>query len=458
MKTKTIYLSFLYGAFQLFVIAAMAQAPEKPTEGGELSINPEKTPCISDVDRNSIWNEINGNIQQLKTENNLAYDANRPELTKFSWPIRQAEGVSYNQIWGISNYVDHQPGSGIEDYNCDFKTYNGHMGTDIYLWPFSWYAMDQYQAENIAAADGQIIAKHDGYDDRSCEMNQSMWNAVYLQHADGTITWYGHMKKGSLTSKNVGDMVSKGEFLGNTGSSGSSTGPHLHFEVYDSGGNLIDPYQGNCNSLNADSWWENQLPHTIPTINAALTHSNPPVFPDCPQQETPNFKDNFAPNETALFAIYLTDQVATTSVFLEIIKPDGTHAYGWTHVFEDNYAASYWYWTVNLTGEQGEWKWRATYQGQSVSHHFTVGVVGIEANKIANFKIYPNPAKDIIYLQADSKIIDAELLDVFGRVISRQNNFSGIENIPLKNLSSGIYFIKAKDDLNRESLTKVLIE
>lgn len=36
--------------------------------------------------------------------------------------------------------------------------------------------------------DGQIIAKGDGQFDRSCGFNNNVWNAVYIQHSDGSVT------------------------------------------------------------------------------------------------------------------------------------------------------------------------------------------------------------------------------------------------------------------------------
>ncbi|MFR9804302.1 peptidoglycan DD-metalloendopeptidase family protein [Pseudonocardia sp. RS010] len=63
-----------------------------------------------------------------------------------------------------------------------------------------------------------------------------MW--VVLRHADGTRSVYGHINR-SLVS--VGQRVSAGEEIAEVGNRGQSTGPHLHFEIWDAAKNKLNP-------------------------------------------------------------------------------------------------------------------------------------------------------------------------------------------------------------------------
>ncbi len=64
-------------------------------------------------------------------------------------------------------------------------------------------------------------------------------NAVIIDHGGGMWTLYGHLRNGG-TSVKVGDRVSSGEKIAESGSTGRSTGPHLHFEVRING-SRVDP-------------------------------------------------------------------------------------------------------------------------------------------------------------------------------------------------------------------------
>ena len=85
---------------------------------------------------------------------------------------------------------------------------------------------------NVAAArEGTVIFVHDDYAFGGAQdyfLDKA--NAVYVLHDDGTYAVYAHLLLGSAVVK-AGQKVKVGEVLAQSGSSGYSTGPHLHFVV-----------------------------------------------------------------------------------------------------------------------------------------------------------------------------------------------------------------------------------
>ncbi len=112
-------------------------------------------------------------------------------------------------------------------------------GSGALSWPasgtmtqyFSWYHNGDDIANSlgtpIAAADSGrvILAERSGY-------NGGYGKHVKVDHGNGLVTLYAHM---SEVFVNVGDNVGRGGLLGKIGSTGRSTGPHLHFTVYQNG-------------------------------------------------------------------------------------------------------------------------------------------------------------------------------------------------------------------------------
>lgn len=81
---------------------------------------------------------------------------------------------------------------------------------------------------DMAAAEGTpIVAAFDGIVGEA-SYNSSMGNYIYLEHGDGLRTIYLHASE-LYVKKN--DVVLKGETIGAVGTTGRSTGPHLHFSV-----------------------------------------------------------------------------------------------------------------------------------------------------------------------------------------------------------------------------------
>lgn len=342
--------------------------------GGRHELGPHP-PHLTDAQREAIKTAIQRNNDQLIAEGTLSLreDAGRPELT---WPLRADLLFADYGYHGLSNFVDQNTGVGLQDYECNARTYETHQGTDYFLWPFEWLKMDNDVVAVVAAAPGTISLRQDGNFDRSCSFGGGPWNAVYVTHEDGSVAWYGHLKKGTVTAKTVGESVERGEYLGIVGSSGSSTAPHLHLEIYDAAGFLIDPYTGVCNDLNPDSWWKEQRPYYDSAINKVATGFSDPVFPECPQQETPNTRDAFSPGDTIYFSTYYRDQLETQISTYTIRRPDGTVYDTWTHNSDAfHYAGSYWYWYFeNFApgGPNGIWRFEVDFESRKHVHAFTL--------------------------------------------------------------------------------------
>lgn len=156
----------------------------------------------------------------------------------------------------VTAYRDHDSAGGLQDWNCGTTTYNGHKGSDFGIG--SWPVMDAGSRWAVAAADGKVSFTNDGCYDRcstgDCGCGSGFGNYVKIDHPDGRSTYYGHLMNGSLTVS-VGQEVKCGQHLGKVGSSGNSTGPHLHFEPR-TGTSSEEPFSGPCGA--SGSLWLSQ--------------------------------------------------------------------------------------------------------------------------------------------------------------------------------------------------------
>ena len=90
-----------------------------------------------------------------------------------------------------------------------------------------------------------VYAVADGYVVTAKALNYSYGNYVLIAHYNGLYTLYAHGQMGSITVKE-GQRVKQGQQIMRVGSTGNSTGPHLHFEVRTGGGS----YSERVNPLN----------------------------------------------------------------------------------------------------------------------------------------------------------------------------------------------------------------
>lgn len=419
------------------LVAAPKQAPVSAASGYFDAAN--TAPCLTPDERQAIQARLAASVADLRARGLLPGFPERTDKTAgvlLNWPVVvPAAHVTDPGVHGISGFVDENPAfpDQLLDYNCGSRTYDlssgyNHKGTDIFSWPFGWNKMDDGDAEVVAGADGVIVGKDDGNYDRSCGFGGGNWNAVYVQHADGSIAWYGHMKTWSLTGKGIGESVAAGEYLGIVGSSGNSTGPHLHLELYDAQNNLIDPWLGPCNGMNPDSWWANQPPYYDSAINALRTHAAPPDWGVCPDPEITNEEDRFMPGELVYFATYYRDQLEGQTSIYQIRRPGGLVWQSWTAALTvPHYAASWWYWSWYLPAdaETGVWTFRVTYNGQVVDHPFAVGDISgtpevVRADGPRLHEPRPNPFNPRTTLAFDlpaRMVVSLRVYDLAGRLV-----------------------------------------
>lgn len=456
---------YLLACLSCFLFAALAAQDLKPTGGGEFVF--KSTPCISNELRASIVQMLETNMSTLERSGRIPPVPAGSEAVLFDWPLRKASGISDPGYYGISNFVDQDtayPGK-VLDYNCGTRSYDqasgyNHQGTDIFTWPFPRYKQFYDQVEVIAAQAGKVIGKVDGNPDNSCAFCTSCnWNAIYIRHADGSVAWYGHFKQNSITYKNLGDDVAKGEFLGVVGSSGNSTGPHLHFEVYQNStytlANRIDPFAGPCNRLNGNtSWWAVQKPYREPMVNRLVTHFAPPVFGICPDLEKPNDRRIFLQGDTIYFAAYYRDQQQGASTQYKVQRPDGSTFVSWTGTSPSTYNASYWYWSYALPANAptGTWVFSTVFNGVTDTVGFSVNpktptaVLNLSGNQY--IKLYPNPGRASDPLRIDwqlngvtSNMLEVRIYDINGRLVGNTRRIRRLDEVEMPK-TAGTYVIE----------------
>lgn len=115
------------------------------------------------------------------------------------------------------------PCPGYSYISSPFGGYEGHYGLDMAA---------SFGTPIYAAADGYVTMAND-----TDEWGYSWGYYVFIYHNDEYSTRYAHM---SAVAVSTGDYVYQGQLIGYVGLTGNTTGPHLHFEVYQ-WGSRIDP-------------------------------------------------------------------------------------------------------------------------------------------------------------------------------------------------------------------------
>ena len=124
-------------------------------------------------------------------------------------PIQDISIRSANLIWPTQGFIS----QGFRKYQHEGIDIAGAAGTPI-----------------LAVASGTVVKA--GWD------HWGLGYAVEIKHLDESVTVYGHNRR-LLVSK--GQQVEPGQMIAEMGSTGNSSAPHLHFEVYPNGRVAADP-------------------------------------------------------------------------------------------------------------------------------------------------------------------------------------------------------------------------
>lgn len=161
-------------------------------------------------------NEKKKLLEKQEDELKAQADALIAEIKKLQDEKKIYEGGAFTWPCPSSHYITYSFGY---RYHPLYGTWKFHTGIDISA---------STGADIIAAASGKVIL---------AQWYQGYGNCVMIDHGSGIVTLYGHC---SALCVSQGQEVQRGQLVARVGSTGVSTGPHLHFEVR-LNGEYVDP-------------------------------------------------------------------------------------------------------------------------------------------------------------------------------------------------------------------------
>lgn len=267
---------------QITLLAAAALVTASTLEAGELEIREHNVRNLaSGESRATAPDPPTRTIQSTDTATESAPQTPTERLAVYPVP-----GEFGSEVF-IPYFVDLLPGAGVRDYNCNRFAFEEHDGHDPYIRSFR---EQEIGVPVFAPMDGVVIALRDGEPDQNTESDPAfVSNFVRLRHINGLTSDYVHLKRDSITV-DVGDLVTAGTQIGMVGSSGPSTGPHVHFSLMRHG-EPIEPLSGPCRQ--GESWFDEQPPvWEGPVVmggqlsNQSFANFRPAPFDDAPRTGT----------------------------------------------------------------------------------------------------------------------------------------------------------------------------
>jgi len=171
---------------------------------------------------------------------------------KYKAKVESITGVSFNNLAGPDYKIEPGMKLIVEGGEKPFvpkvvTTYSGPVpqnarGTGRFYWPTSGTLTQGYwwghRATDIGAALGmRVNAADSGFVSFAGWTDVGYGKLVVIDHANGYATYYAHLNTITVA---VGQRAVRGQPIGTVGSTGNSTGPHLHFEIR-LNGSLLNP-------------------------------------------------------------------------------------------------------------------------------------------------------------------------------------------------------------------------
>ncbi len=339
----------------VFAFAAEAQVSGGLGGGGPLGVH--EGPCVSDAER--------AFVEAALAERGSAPGPYAPRGGVI-YPFYPMAGRWYQDTF-TNNYVDLEPGAGIQDYECTGYTYNGHDAHDIDIRSFG----EQARGVPIyAALPGTVAMSHDGEFDMNTTASGQPANYVIIDHGGGHRSYYWHMKNGSV-AVSAGETVVAGQQIGLVGSSGSSTQPHLHFATYVNSV-MVEPSMGACRA--GASNWLNQLDidRSFRIADFAFSADNLAAVPGLPF-EMPRTGQLGLSNQPHWFWLKIYGLPAASNWRVRYIRPNGTTAFtsslGTFGGGQPFYRWSWWWFRWDITemrSTTGTWRMQLEINGAVV--------------------------------------------------------------------------------------------
>ncbi len=178
-------------------------------EDSSLYVNQTKVKTAGKKGSKTITAEITY-IDGVKTETRIISSVvTREPVTRELYVGTKAYPTSYSSLAGSGAFI--RPINGGYT-SCAYGGYRGHVGVDL--------TMSGARGRPIyATAGGTVI---------SAGWSGGYGKMVKIQHSGGWVSYYAHMNSYNVS---VGETVNQGQQIGTIGSTGNSTGPHLHFEL-----------------------------------------------------------------------------------------------------------------------------------------------------------------------------------------------------------------------------------